>query len=189
MRAPLSPAQERLWLLQRLDPGNAAYTMYLTRRLRGPLDEDALTRALTDVLTRHESLRTRFAEEDGVPWAVLDPAPPPVEWIGPVDDGEARRLAAERIDTPFGLAAGPPVRAAVIRVAGGDHLLCVTMHHIVADGWSLNVILDDLAECYTARARGAEPALRPLPVQAGDYGRWQRRRAGRAEPYWLERLA
>ncbi|MGV9328736.1 amino acid adenylation domain-containing protein [Streptosporangium sandarakinum] len=189
MRAPLSPAQERLWLLQRLDPGNAAYTMYLARRLRGPLDEDALTRALTDVLTRHESLRTRFVEEDGVPWAVLDPAPPPVEWIGPVDDGEARRLAAERIDTPFGLAAGPPVRAAVIRVAGGDHLLCVTMHHIVADGWSLNVILDDLAECYTARIRGAEPALRPLPVQAGDYGRWQRRRAGRAEPYWLERLA
>ncbi|GGP84682.1 non-ribosomal peptide synthetase [Streptosporangium pseudovulgare] len=189
MRAPLSPAQERLWLLQRLDPGNAAYTMYLARRLRGPLDEDALTRALTDVLTRHESLRTRFAEEDGVPWAVLDPAPPPVEWIGPVDDGEARRLVAERIDTPFGLAAGPPVRAAVIRVTGGDHLLCVTMHHIVADGWSLNVILDDLAECYTARTRGAEPALRPLPVQAGDYGRWQRRRAGRAEPYWLERLA
>ncbi|MEU6742243.1 amino acid adenylation domain-containing protein [Streptosporangium sandarakinum] len=189
MRAPLSPAQERLWLLQRLDPGNAAYTMYLARRLRGPLDEDALTRALTDVLTRHESLRTRFVEEDGVPWAVLDPAPPPVQWIGPVDDAEARRLAAERIDTPFGLAAGPPVRAAVIRVAGGDHLLCVTMHHIVADGWSLNVILDDLAECYTARARGAEPALRPLPVQAGDHGRWQRRRAGRAEPYWLERLA
>ncbi|MEU9836503.1 amino acid adenylation domain-containing protein [Streptosporangium sp. NPDC048047] len=189
MRAPLSPAQERLWLLQRFDPGNAAYTMYLARRLRGPLDEDALTRALTDVLTRHESLRTRFAEEDGVPWAVLEPAPPPVEWVGPVDDGEAHRLAAEWIDTPFDLAAGPPVRVSVIRVTGGEHLLCVTMHHIVADGWSLNVVLDDLAECYTARVRGVEPSLRPLPVQAGDYGRWQRRRAGRAEPYWLERLA
>ncbi|WP_326824275.1 amino acid adenylation domain-containing protein [Streptosporangium sp. NBC_01756] len=189
MRAPLSPAQERLWLLQRLDPDNASYTMYLVRALRGPLDRAALTGALTDVLTRHESLRTRFTEEEGVPWAVVEPGTPGIEWLSPRGREEAERLVTERVNAPFGLADGPPVRVAVLRIADDEHVLCLTMHHIVADGWSLNVILDDLADCYTARLDGVEPRLRPLPVQAGDYGRWQRRRAERAVPYWTEKLA
>ncbi|MFD8533553.1 amino acid adenylation domain-containing protein [Streptosporangium canum] len=189
MRAPLSPEQERLWLLQRLDPGNASYTMYLVRALRGPLDQAALTWALTDVLARHESLRTRFAEEDGVPWAVVEPGAPGIEWLSLRGRREAAHLVAQRVNAPFDLAAGPPLRVAVIRLADDEHLLCLTMHHIIADGWSLNVILDDLAECYTAHLYGAEPRLRPLPVQAGDYGRWQRRRAQRAVPYWTEKLA
>ncbi|MEV4530643.1 amino acid adenylation domain-containing protein [Streptosporangium sp. NPDC049304] len=190
MRAPLSPAQERLWLLQRLDPGNASYNVYLVRLLGGPLVPAALTRALTDLLARHESLRTRFAEEEGVPWAVVEEASAPrIEWLDSGGHEEAERLVTERANTPFDLEAGPPLRVAVIRVAEDEHVLCLTMHHIIADGWSLNVILDDLADCYAARLSGEEPRLRPLPVQAGDYARWHRRRAERAVPYWREKLA
>ncbi|WP_433362612.1 amino acid adenylation domain-containing protein [Streptosporangium sp. CA-115845] len=189
MRAPLSPAQERLWILQRVDPDDASYNMYLVRLLRGPLDQAALIWALTDVLTRHESLRTRFTEADGVPWAVVESGAPGIEWLRSGSREDAERLVAERTNEPFDLAAGPPLRVAVIRITDDRHVLCVTMHHIISDGWSLNVILDDLADCYTARLAGAEPRLRPLPVQAGDYARWQRRRAERAVPYWRERLA
>ncbi|GAA0820316.1 amino acid adenylation domain-containing protein [Streptosporangium amethystogenes subsp. fukuiense] len=189
MRAPLSPAQERLWILQRVDPDDASYNMYLVRLLRGPLDQAALIWALTDVLARHESLRTRFTEEDGVPWAVVEAGAPGIEWLRSGSREDAERLVAERTNEPFDLEAGPPLRVAVIRMTDDRHVLCVTMHHIISDGWSLNVILDDLADCYTARLAGAEPRLRPLPVQAGDYARWQRRRAERAVPYWRERLA
>lgn len=191
MRAPLSPGQERLWLLHKLSPRDASYTMYLVRRLRGPLDPDGLERAFADVVARHESLRTRFDEEDGVPWAVAEPpgAVPPVERIHAGDEEQARRLVAERVNAPFDLAAGVPLRVAVIGIGPEDHVLCVTMHHIIGDGWSLGILLDDLAECYTARLHGRAPDLAPLPVQPSDYARWQRRRAERAVPYWQERLA
>ncbi|MEU8194072.1 amino acid adenylation domain-containing protein [Microbispora amethystogenes] len=191
MRAPLSPDQERLWLLQKLDPRDASFGMYLVRRLRGPLDRDALEGAVADVVARHESLRTRFEEEDGVPWAVAEPAgsPPPVAWPAATDEEHAGRLVAERVNAPFDLADGVPLRVAVIGIGPLDHVLCVTMHHIIGDGWSLGILLDDLAECYTARLRGRAPELAPLPVHPSDYARWQRRRADRAVPYWQERLA
>ncbi|WP_182902458.1 non-ribosomal peptide synthetase [Microbispora sp. H10830] len=194
MRAPLSPGQERLWLLQRLNPRDASYTMYTVRRLRGPLDTGTLEQALADVVARHEGLRTRFDEEDGVPWAVAEPpgAPgslPPVERIQAGDEEHARRLVAERVNAPFDLAEGVPLRVAVIAIGALDHVLCVTMHHIIGDGWSLGILFDDLAECYTARLHGRAPSLAPLPVQPSDYARWQRRRAERAVPYWQERLA
>lgn len=194
MRAPLSPAQERLWLLQRLEPDDATYTVFQVRRLRGPLDRDVLTGAVADLVARHESLRTRFVEVDGVPWtdSALS-AELPIEWLSvreaadPV--AEAERLVAERVNAPFDLAARPPVRLAMIELGAGDHVLCLTLHHIIADGWSFNVLVNDLAEFYTARVQGREPRLRPLPVQPSDYARWQRRRAERAAPYWQERLA
>ncbi|GII01413.1 non-ribosomal peptide synthetase [Planobispora takensis] len=207
MRAPLSPTQERLWLLQRLEPDNASYTVYLVRALRGPLDRAALAGAFDDVLARQESLRTRFTEEDGTPWAVVDPpAPAVIDWPVARDRREAERLVAERVNAPFDLARGVPLRIAVIRVAGDErasgghapddghgrddeHLLCVTMHHIISDGWSLNVILDDLAAYYTARVSGTEPDLPPLPVRAVHHALWQRSRAGRAVPYWQGKLA
>ncbi|MFI7041141.1 amino acid adenylation domain-containing protein [Microbispora rosea] len=194
MRAPLSPSQERLWLLQRLDPADASYTMYTVRRLRGPLDADALEGALADVVARHEGLRTRFEEEDGVPWAVAGPpgaaeSVPPVERIQADDEEHARRIVAERVNAPFDLAEGVPLRVALIAIGALDHVLCVTMHHIIGDGWSLGILFDDLAECYTARLHGRAPSLAPLPVQPSDYARWQRRRAERAVPYWQERLA
>ncbi|MBG0829763.1 amino acid adenylation domain-containing protein [Planomonospora sp. ID67723] len=214
MRAPLSPAQERLWLLHRMDPDDASYIVFLVRRLHGPLDEGALRGALSDLVARHESLRTRFVEVDGVPWAVAEPAGPPgspgsssspdalrspdapgppgplsLERLAADGPEEAERLVAERVNAPFDLAAGAPARVTLIRLSGDDHVLCFTLHHIVADGSSLNVLFDDLSACYTARVRGREPRLRPLPVQPSDYARWQRRRVERAVPYWQEKLA
>ncbi|WP_055479974.1 non-ribosomal peptide synthetase [Sphaerimonospora mesophila] len=194
MRAPLSPAQERLWLLQRLEPDDATYTVFQVRRLRGPLDRDVLTGAVADLVARHESLRTRFVEVDGVPWTDSAPsAELPIEWLSARDAAdpvaEAERLVAERVNAPFDLAARPPVRLAMIELGADDHVLCLTLHHIVADGWSFNVLVNDLAGFYTARVLGREPRHRPLPVQPSDYARWQRRRAERAVPYWQERLA
>ncbi|MEV4165077.1 amino acid adenylation domain-containing protein [Nonomuraea dietziae] len=192
MKAPLSPAQERLWLLQRLDPDDAAYTMYLVRRLRGALDTAALTRAFGQVVARHESLRTSFAEQDGVPWAMAEPqgaSAPPVEWLPAAGEREAAELVAERVNAPFDLSEGVPLRIAVVRLAADDHVLCLTLHHIIADGTSLNLLLEELGECYGAAVEGRAPVLAKLGVRPSDYARWQRHRAERAAPYWLERLA
>ncbi|MEV0198134.1 condensation domain-containing protein [Nonomuraea sp. NPDC050691] len=182
---PLSPAQERLWFLHRLDPDDASYTMFVVRRLRGPLDRVRLRAALSGVTARHEALRTRFPEVDGRPVAVVErPAPVAVEELDARDETEARALVAARTNAPFDLGAAPPLRATLIRLADDDHVLCVVMHHIVADGWSIGVFLDDLAALYT----GTEPE--PPAAQQGDVARWQRDRDGAAAlEYWRERLA
>ncbi|TDD12175.1 non-ribosomal peptide synthetase [Nonomuraea diastatica] len=211
---PLSPAQERLWFLHRLDPGDASYNMYIVRRLQGPLDEEALRRALTGLVTRHESLRTRFPEVDGRPVAVVErPAPARVERLGARDEGEARALVAARTNAPLDLGAAPPLRVSLIRLGPADHVLCVVLHHIVADGWSITIFLDDLAALYEAalheaalhkRARheaapceaaqdtGASgpPELPALAVQYGDVALWQREQdSGEALEYWRAQLA
>ncbi|GIH25921.1 hypothetical protein Aph01nite_42310 [Acrocarpospora phusangensis] len=191
MKAPLSPAQERLWALQRLEPGNSAYNCHLVRRLEGPLDRAAFDRAVALVAARHESLRTRFVEEDGVPWAVAG-TPATVDWRRAADEAEAVELVADLVGRPFDLMAGTPVRISVIEIADADpaeHVLCVVPHHMVADGWSLQILLADLAECYDASVAGRAPELAPLPIQPSDFARWQRRRDERAAPFWLERLA
>ncbi|MFI6481994.1 amino acid adenylation domain-containing protein [Nonomuraea sp. NPDC050663] len=189
MKAPLAPQQERLWLLHRLDPGDASYNMYRSSRLLGPLDRPALERAVAALVRRHEGLRTRFREEDGVPWAILEPSwTPAVEWAAFTSIDEADRYLTDRINDPFDLTQ-PPFRVLVVRLAPDDHLLCLMPHHIVADGWAAGVMHDDLAELYNAEVTGREPGLRPLPVGPADYARWQRRRAERAVPYWQDKLA
>ncbi|MEU7853456.1 amino acid adenylation domain-containing protein [Nonomuraea sp. NPDC049141] len=183
---PLSAAQERLWFLHRLDPGDASYNMYIVRRLRGPLDPEALGRALTALLARHESLRTRFPEVDGRPVAVVGrAAPAAVERLDARDEAEARALVAARTNAPLDLGTAPPLRITLIRLGGDDHVLCLVLHHIVADGWSITVLLNDLAALY-AESEG----LAPLVVQHGDVARWQREQDGSAAlEYWRERLA
>ncbi|MBP2325818.1 non-ribosomal peptide synthetase component F [Kibdelosporangium banguiense] len=179
---PLSPGQERLWFLQRLDPDDASYTMFIVRRLAGPLDVTTFRRACTDLVARHESLRTAFPEVDGRPLAVVqDPEPVDVEYIDVGSEDEARARAAQQTNSPFDLAA-PPLRFTLMRLDEADHVLCVTMHHIIADGWSLNVFLDDLSTLYS----GAE--LTELPVQHGDIALWQRGREPSLD-YWLNQLA
>ncbi|MEU0569105.1 amino acid adenylation domain-containing protein [Nonomuraea sp. NPDC005983] len=182
---PLSPAQERLWFLHRLDPDDASYNMYVVRRLQGPLDEAALHRALTALSARHESLRTRFPEVDGRPVGVVErPAPAVVERLDARDEAEARALVAARTNAPLDLGAAPPLRITLIRLGPDDHVLCLVLHHIVADGWSITVLLDDLAALYTS----AEPP--PLPVQHGDVARWQREQdRSAAQEYWRAQLA
>ncbi|MGP3931708.1 amino acid adenylation domain-containing protein [Nonomuraea sp. KM88] len=205
---PLSPAQERLWFLHRLDPGDASYNMYVVRRLRGPLHEEALRRALTGVVARHESLRTRFPEVDGRPVAVVErPSPVRVERLGARDEDEARALVAARTNAPLDLGAAPPLRVSLIRLGPDDHVLCVVLHHIVADGWSITVLLDDLAALYEAAlhetapsgaapsggsgtVRSGPPGLPALAVQHGDVALWQREQdTGEALEYWRAQLA
>ncbi|MFC0862042.1 amino acid adenylation domain-containing protein [Sphaerimonospora cavernae] len=186
--ALLSPSQERLWFLHRLDPGDASYNMWLVRRLRGPLDRTTLDQALSALVARHESLRTRFPEVDGVPVAEIDPpGPVPVEAVAATDVAQAEALVAERTNAPFDLAASPPLRVTLIELGADDHVLCVVLHHILGDGWSLNVMLDELARLYSGERLG------PVPLQFGDVARWQRDRSqdelDELAAYWGERLA
>ncbi|MEU8833396.1 amino acid adenylation domain-containing protein [Streptomyces sp900116325] len=182
---PLSPAQERLWFLHRLDPADASYTMYLVRRLRGPLDVAAFERACTELVARHEVLRTRFPDDDGRPVAVVEPpAPVRVEHLEAADDEGAHRFVAERVNAALDLAEAPPVRFTLIRVDAHEHVLCIVLHHIVADGWSLATMLAELSTLYS----GGQ--LPPLPVQHGDVAQWQRERDNGAElAYWQAQLA
>ncbi|WP_267965273.1 condensation domain-containing protein, partial [Streptomyces sp. NRRL F-5123] len=182
---PLSPAQERLWFMHRLDPQDASYNMWMTKRLRGPLDERALRHALDAVTARHEILRTRFPEIDGAAAAIVEPpSPVPVESLTAADEEAALALVAARTNTALDLGAAPPLRASLIRLGADDHVLCLVMHHILGDGWSLNILYDELAALYSGRE------LPPLPVQFGDIALWQRGQdTTDALAYWQQRLA
>jgi amino acid adenylation domain-containing protein len=176
-RFPLSFSQERLWFLHRLDPASPVYNIPVALRLSGALDAAALERALSEVVRRHEMLRTVFAESDGVAVQVVQPD---ADVRLPVADlaaegreraeAEATRLAREEAARPFDLAAGPVFRASLLRLAGDEHVLLLTLHHVAGDAWSVGVLLDELAAAY----RGESPA--DLPVQYGDFAAWQRAR-------------
>ncbi|WP_437089366.1 amino acid adenylation domain-containing protein [Streptomyces sp. enrichment culture] len=193
-RVPLSAAQRRLWLVERLTGTGAAYHFPLVFRLRGTLDVDALRAALRDVTARHEALRTRFAEEDGEPYQYVVPAAEaePEFLVTDVDEEEtaARITAAQR--RPFDLSAGLPVRAEVLRLAPDDHVVALVLHHITTDEWSDRPFLTDLTTAYTARREGRAPAWTPLPVQYADYTLWQDALLDRIGPgqlaHWTEAL-
>jgi len=199
--APTSFAQERLWFVDRLEPGSAVYSMPAAWRLGGALDEAALQRALGEIVRRHEALRTVFAEVDGSPAQVIAPFG---GFVVPVEDlsalGEADREAAverragEEARRAFDLSAGPLFRAALLRLGAEDHVLLLSMHHIVIDGWSMEVFFRELSTLYAAYREGRESPLPELPVQYADYAVWQRGQlAGEALDrqlsYWKERLA
>jgi len=198
---PLSFAQERLWFLDRLEPGSATYNIPLAWRLGGALDRAALERALGEIVRRHEALRTTFAEVDGTPAQVVAPFGGftlPVEelsGLGEADrEAEVRRRAAAEAARPFDLSAGPLFRAALLRVDAEEHVLLISMHHVVSDGWSMGVLLRELSALYGAYREGGESPLRELPVQYADYAVWQRERlAGEAlerqVSYWKEQMA
>ncbi|MGH9867322.1 MAG: non-ribosomal peptide synthase/polyketide synthase, partial [Candidatus Polarisedimenticolia bacterium] len=175
-------AQSRLWFLDRLEPSSAAYTIAGAIRIEGDLSIAALDAALTDIVRRHEALRTRF--EEG-PDGLLATADPDAVWTAPLEDlrhlpaGEDReREATRRIGTlarePFDLQRGPLVRARLLRIDPHDHVLALAMHHVVSDGWSLGVLVNELTAAYAARARGEPPRLPPLAVQYADWAAWQR---------------
>jgi len=203
---PLSYAQQRLWFLHQLEPGSAAYNMPAPVRLSGRLDEAALARALAAVVRRHEVLRTRFVNEDGRP--VQRIAPPAAVPLPRVDlrrlrcpAGEAARealatsLAAAEIRRPFDLAAGPPVRALLLRLTPAESILVLTVHHIASDAWSMGVLVREVETLYEAFVSGRAPAaLPPLPVQVADCAVAERRWLGEAAlspqlAYWRRRLA
>ncbi|MFI5956136.1 amino acid adenylation domain-containing protein [Cryptosporangium sp. NPDC051539] len=169
-RLPASPAQQRLWFLQQLDPDSAAYNFPLVARMRGHLDVAALTDALHAVMARHESLRTLLvADEDGVPYQVVVPADQarPAVVVG---GGDLAAHAAR----PFDLASELPVRMVVEPIADDEHRVLILLHHVTTDEWSDGPFLRDLATAYTARLAGTEPVRPGLPVQYADYTLWQR---------------
>ncbi|MFF8592595.1 amino acid adenylation domain-containing protein [Streptomyces sp. NPDC015220] len=178
-RPPLSYAQRRMWVLDRLDGASGAYHLPWTLRLSGPLDHDALRTALDDVVARHEALRTVFPEADGEPYQrVLETAAVELPVVEAADDGELESLVGDFAVRDFDLADRPPLRAALFRTGAEEHLLAVVLHHIAADGWSNAVLARDLGTAYRARLRGTAPHFAPLPVQYPDYALWQRELLG-----------
>ncbi|HEX3528164.1 MAG TPA: non-ribosomal peptide synthase/polyketide synthase [Thermoanaerobaculia bacterium] len=181
--APLSFAQERLWFLAQLQPASPAYNIPAAVRLRGRLDVAALAATLTEVLRRHEVLRTSFPESDGRPVQQVAPAMPfplPVVDLRGMAAGErepeARRRMAAEARQPFDLARGPVLRAVLLVLGETDHLLLLTLHHIVSDGWSTGVFVREVGSLYPAFAMGGTSPLPELPVQYADYAWWQRSR-------------
>ncbi|MFE2219587.1 amino acid adenylation domain-containing protein [Streptomyces canus] len=173
--APLSFAQRRLWFLHRAEPTGAAYHVPLAVRLTGaPLDQDALRAALADVSDRHEILRTVYPDTDGTPRSRLLAHVSPELSVQPVTDSELPCTTAELASKEFDLATGTPFRAHLLALGPEDHVLLLVLHHIAADGWSLQPLLRDLATAYRIRLTGEAPDWAPLPVRYQDYARRQR---------------
>ncbi|WP_405085490.1 amino acid adenylation domain-containing protein [Microbispora sp. NBC_01389] len=188
---PLSHAQERLWFLEQYAPGTTAYTVAFAVRLEGgEIDEAALERALTEVARRHESLRTRFVTtDDGTPEIVLDDDPP-VGFRVSGDAAAAHEIVQEELDRPFDLANGPLLRVLLVRLGAREHVLLLTMHHAVTDGWSCDIVMEELLALHEAYRTGTEADLAAPPVQYGDYAVWERGRIHDDDiRYWRERLA
>ncbi len=198
---PLSFAQERLWFLEQLQPGTAAYNVPMPVRLRGPVRPAALAAALREVVRRHQVLRVTFGERDGQP----------VQWVSPPSDlpfprvdlaalaaaareAEHERLTVEEVGRPFDLQRGPVTRALLLRLDPDDHVMILTLHHIAADGWSLGILIHELLALYQAAVAGA-PSPLPEPVrQYFDFAHWQRgwlqgETLERLLTYWRQALA
>ena len=194
---PASFAQERLWFLDRLAPGKTVFNMPMMLRISGPLSPAHLERVLGELVRRHDTLRTAFAERGGQPVQIVAPPGP---WTLPVvdlsanpdPDAEMRRLAQAEVETPFNLETGPLLRAVLLRFSSigdkAEHALLLDMHHIVSDGWSLGVLVRDITALY-----GGTP-LPPLPIQYADFAVWQRgwlkgEELERQIAWWREALA
>ncbi|HEY6186888.1 MAG TPA: amino acid adenylation domain-containing protein, partial [Pyrinomonadaceae bacterium] len=178
---PLSFAQQRLWFLDQLQSGNTAYLIPAALRLKGQLNIAALEQTFSEIIRRHEVLRTAFAQSDGSPVQVIS-APEPLS-LPSTDlsrlteaeqDAEVRRLTAEEAQRPFDLSHGPLLRARLLRLGAEDHVLLFTMHHIICDGWSIGLMINEVAVLYKAFIEGKPSPLAELPIQYADYAQWQR---------------
>ena len=198
---PLSYGQQRLWFLDQLEPGNPVYNLPTGVRLKGALQLSALERSLNEIIRRHEALRTRFLTLDGEPVQVIDPE---LELRLEVVDlstlnedereTEALKLAHATAALPFDLTTGPLLRATLLRLAAEEHILLLTMHHIISDGWSLGVLVREVGALYRAFSEGSASPLPALPVQYLDYAVWQREQLtseflAEQLSYWREQLS
>jgi amino acid adenylation domain-containing protein len=196
----LSSGQERLWLMHRLEPESPLYNIFSAVRLEGRLVRGALERSLRAMTRRHEVLRTTFAEVDGQPLPVIHEE---VEIHVPLIDlgGLPPEMRDEAVSAasvaeaarPFDLSRGPLLRAELLRLGDDDHVLLLTLHHIIADGWAMGVLVREVAALYSALTAGAEPSLPELPIQFVDYAGWQRKRLDgealeRELAYWRRQL-
>ncbi|MFZ5893337.1 MAG: non-ribosomal peptide synthase/polyketide synthase [Myxococcota bacterium] len=181
-KLPLSFGEQRLWFLWQLDRESAAYTMAEGLEWRGPLDTVALERSFTWLAARHEALRTTFAEDAGKPYRVVHAHTQgtftceDLSALGPGErEQRARALAEQEANAGFDLEAGPLWRVRCLRLENERHVVLVCVHHILSDGWSLRVLLEELGSAYAKLAAGEQPALAALPIQCADYAIWQRR--------------
>lgn len=182
-RSVLSPLQERFWLLEKIEAIGAANNVPMMMRLKGRLDQGALEQSLGAIVERHETLRTRIRSERGKPFQIIEPTLDSA-WLHCVDlSSQSRdsRAAAvqERVDivlrTPFDLGRGALIRVEIVKLAEREHLLLVAIHHLVSDGWSMNLFISELEIIYNALVRGLPPSLPALPVQYADYSAWEKR--------------
>jgi amino acid adenylation domain-containing protein len=178
---PLSFAQQRLWFLDQLEPGRSTYNMPTEIRLTGKLNVAALERSLSEVVRRHDVLRTTFLAVNGEPVQVVAPAHPvrlsilDLSEMGEEERQlETERHAVEEARRPFDLRQGPVWRAQLVRLGAAEHVLLFTMHHIVSDGWSMEILTREVSALYEAYAMGQESPLEELPIQYADYAVWQR---------------
>jgi amino acid adenylation domain-containing protein len=197
---PLSFAQQRLWFLDQLEPGSVAFSIPVAVRMRGRLDVATLAQALSEVVRRHEVLRTTFTEIDRVVVQVIGE---PRDWPLPVEDlsrftperreAEVRAYVAAECARPFNLQEGPVLRTHLLRLGADEHVLLISMHHIATDGWSLGVLVREVAALYESFSRGEQSPLAELPIQYADYAAWQREwlqgdALERQMTYWRARL-
>jgi aspartate racemase len=178
---PLSFAQQRLWFIDQLEPGSALYNVPKAFRFRGALDVASLERSLNEIVRRHEVLRTTFSAVDGRPVQKISPsltvALPVADFtdrLGSEREDEALGLINEEARRPFDLAVGPLLRAFLVRLAAEDHILLLTLHHVVSDGWSMGILNRELSALYDAFCNGRPSPLAALPVQYADFAQWQR---------------
>ncbi|HEY7770868.1 amino acid adenylation domain-containing protein, partial [Longimicrobium sp.] len=196
---PLSFAQQRLCVMEQMGGLGSTYHIASRLRMTGELHRDALAGALDRIVARHEVLRTTFAEVDGVPEQRIAPvdgsgfALDEYDLSG-ADEAELEKLLSDAARAPFDLQRGPLIRGRLVRLGADDHVLLITMHHIVSDGWSMGVLFDELAALYAAHVQGREANLPDLPVQYADYAGWERKWMGgelleRQAGYWEQALA
>ncbi|HZQ95825.1 MAG TPA: condensation domain-containing protein, partial [Candidatus Sulfotelmatobacter sp.] len=178
---PASFGQQRLWFLDQLEPGTAAYNLPRAFLIQGPLDTRILTRALDVVMRRHASLRTVFESVQGeTRQVVLPPQEPEISLFDIADlprpqrDAEAQRIVAEEGKKPFDLKQGPLLRCLLVRLGPEEHILLMVMHHIITDGWSIAILFREITAGYAALVQGQQPAFPDLPIQYTDYAQWQR---------------
>jgi len=198
---PLSFAQERLWFLHQWDAHSSLYTIFLPLRLTGQLQLAALQQSIAGLVRRHEILRTTFVAPTGQPLQVIAPAgswPLPLldlsALTGAEDEEAAHLLARTESQQPFDLSQGPLMRTWLLRLGACEHALLLTLHHIVADGWSMGIVLRELAVCYRAACAGQKASLPALPIQYADFALWQRQwlqgaLRERQVTYWQQQLA
>jgi len=180
-RLPLSFAQQRLWFIDQLDPNTSVYNFPVAVRLKGSLNLEALERSLNEIVRRHEALRTTFSIVDGQPTQVIAPnltvALPVVNLRGPSEvdrENELQKLVIEEARRPFDLARGPLFRASIVQLDEDDQVGLLTMHHIVSDGWSIGVLMREMAVLYQAFCAGDSSPLPELTIQYADFANWQR---------------
>jgi len=177
---PVTFAQQRMWFLNRLQPGSSFYNSPWSLRLAGPLHVEALERSLGEILRRHEILRTTFAVQDGEPVQVVAPwtnfSLPLIDLTGHAEpEAEARRIAVEETRRVMDLEQGPLMRAKLVRIGPEDHVLLILIHHILFDGWSRRILSGEMVELYDAFSTGKPSPLPDLALQYGDFAVWQRK--------------